>query len=575
MSDTALLSEVRANLPYRLALKAADQVFSGDHGSSTRTFRRSTSTAATAAEVRGRRHRTSTHQSEHHAGGRGGGGHSALDEAKNIVDESLKKTHRGGKGRNSRNRRSTSGDGDLTALRSKVEWLVDENEKLHEEVASLRQLVEKQTVESVLLLGDGNFSFAVAFARTHPRCSLRATVLEADEGDSQSTRPNCRPNSTENSIGSVMNFPHQGGKSNLRHSRRLLAGIFASVARILGPSACFELALTSVQTGLNLRSFTRTRLHDPPAHQKDSWQPAYLAAESGLLLRAARRFRPPDGYRPSGYLSRDQHFHAHTGVVLEFRAVRPPSSLREAVRLEADRSEAADPSRARFSTFAPVFRHDISVLFADNRRVDEWERRLLAIVDHLAAPLVRQVDEVRELRWRARASAAARSRSAAPAATKKDEKPAAATEKAEAKDEDFDLTRENDAEKERVKQERLKAYAEKKAKKPGPIAKSNIIYDVKPWGDEVDLKELEQKIRDEIQMDGLVWGAAKVLPIAYGINKLQASPPSFHSPIDSLLSVQIMCVVEDDKVSSDDLEEKITDMEDYVQSIDVVAFNKV
>ncbi|KAI6233400.1 Elongation factor 1 beta [Aphelenchoides fujianensis] len=141
MSDTALLSEVRANLPYRLALKAADQVFSGD---------RLLYTNVSAEHVHrghggggGRRHRTSTHQSEHHAGGRGGGGHSALDEAKNIVDESLKKTHRGGKGRNSRNRRSTSGDGDLTALRSKVEWLVDENEKLHEEVASLRELVEK------------------------------------------------------------------------------------------------------------------------------------------------------------------------------------------------------------------------------------------------------------------------------------------------------------------------------------------------------------------------------------------------------------------------------------------------
>ena len=34
----------------------------------------------------------------------------------------------------------------------------------------------------------------------------------------------------------------------------------------------------------------------------------------------------------------------------------------------------------------------------------------------------------------------------------------------------------------RVTEERLKAYAKKKAKKgPGPVAKSNVIYDVKPW----------------------------------------------------------------------------------------------
>ncbi|KAI1726121.1 EF-1 guanine nucleotide exchange domain-containing protein [Ditylenchus destructor] len=125
---------------------------------------------------------------------------------------------------------------------------------------------------------------------------------------------------------------------------------------------------------------------------------------------------------------------------------------------------------------------------------------------------------------------------------------------------DFDLfgsESEDDEEKERVKQERLKAYAEKKSKKPGPIAKSNIIYDVKPWDDTIDLKEIEKHVRS-IATDGLVWGASKILPIAYGLNKLQ-----------------ICCVIEDEKVSSDWLEEQITDNEDLVQSVDVVAFNKV
>lgn len=98
---------------------------------------------------------------------------------------------------------------------------------------------------------------------------------------------------------------------------------------------------------------------------------------------------------------------------------------------------------------------------------------------------------------------------------------------------------------------------QKKSKKPGPIAKSNIIYDVKPWDDTIDLKEIEKHVRS-IATDGLVWGASKILPIAYGLNKLQ-----------------ICCVIEDEKVSSDWLEEQITDNEDLVQSVDVVAFNKV
>uniref|UniRef100_A0A915K490 Elongation factor 1 beta central acidic region eukaryote domain-containing protein n=1 Tax=Romanomermis culicivorax TaxID=13658 RepID=A0A915K490_ROMCU len=75
-------------------------------------------------------------------------------------------------------------------------------------------------------------------------------------------------------------------------------------------------------------------------------------------------------------------------------------------------------------------------------------------------------------------------------------------------DEDFDLfaddDEEDDAEKERVKQERLKAYEEKKSKKPALIAKSSIILDIKPWDDECDLKEIEKQVR-AIQCDGLLW----------------------------------------------------------------------
>jgi len=128
-------------------------------------------------------------------------------------------------------------------------------------------------------------------------------------------------------------------------------------------------------------------------------------------------------------------------------------------------------------------------------------------------------------------------------------------------EDDFELfgddNEEDDADAERLKQERVKAYEDKKAKKPVLIAKSNIILDVKPWDDETDMAELEKCVRS-IEMDGLLWGSSKLVPLAYTIKKLQIS-----------------CVVEDDKVSVDDLEEKITAFEDYVQSIDIAAFNKI
>lgn len=127
-------------------------------------------------------------------------------------------------------------------------------------------------------------------------------------------------------------------------------------------------------------------------------------------------------------------------------------------------------------------------------------------------------------------------------------------------DDDVDLfgsDEEEDAEAARIREERLAAYAAKKSKKPALIAKSSVLLDVKPWDDETDMKEMEKHVRT-IEMDGLLWGASKLVPVGYGINKLQ-----------------IMCVIEDDKVSIDLLTEKIQDFEDFVQSVDIAAFNKI
>ncbi|XP_073536168.1 elongation factor 1-delta isoform X3 [Phyllobates terribilis] len=140
--------------------------------------------------------------------------------------------------------------------------------------------------------------------------------------------------------------------------------------------------------------------------------------------------------------------------------------------------------------------------------------------------------------------------------------PAAAPQpKAEEDDDDdidlFGSDEEEDAEAARIREERLQQYAEKKSKKPGLIAKSSILLDVKPWDDETDMAKLEECVRT-VQMDGLLWGSSKLVPVGYGIKKLQ-----------------IQCVVEDDKVGTDMLEEEITKFEDYVQSVDIAAFNKI
>lgn len=71
------------------------------------------------------------------------------------------------------------------------------------------------------------------------------------------------------------------------------------------------------------------------------------------------------------------------------------------------------------------------------------------------------------------------------------------------------------------------------------------------------MKELEAAVRS-IEKEGLVWGGAKLVPLGFGIKKLQ-----------------INLVVEDDKVSLDELQEQIAEFEDYVQSSDIAAMQKL
>ncbi|BGP26272.1 Translation elongation factor 1 beta [Rhodotorula toruloides] len=137
---------------------------------------------------------------------------------------------------------------------------------------------------------------------------------------------------------------------------------------------------------------------------------------------------------------------------------------------------------------------------------------------------------------------------------------AAAPAAAAADDEDdIDLfgsdDEEVDPEAEALKQKRLAEYAAKKANKPKTIAKSLVTLDVKPWDDETDMAALEAGVR-AIEKPGLVWGLSKLVPVGYGVRKLQMS-----------------LVVEDELVSLDELQEEIAELEDY--SSDVVAMQKL
>jgi len=139
--------------------------------------------------------------------------------------------------------------------------------------------------------------------------------------------------------------------------------------------------------------------------------------------------------------------------------------------------------------------------------------------------------------------------------------PAKAPATTEEDDDDIDLfgsdDEEEDAEAARVREERLAEYHKKKAGKVKPAAKSIVTMDIKPWDDETDMEALEKNAR-AIEKDGLVWGASTLVAVGFGIKKLQ-----------------INLVVEDEKVSLDELQQQIEEDEDHVQSTDIAAMQKL
>ncbi|KAH9571206.1 hypothetical protein CY35_02G082000 [Sphagnum magellanicum] len=154
------------------------------------------------------------------------------------------------------------------------------------------------------------------------------------------------------------------------------------------------------------------------------------------------------------------------------------------------------------------------------------------------------------------------SRDLAPAAAP-ETTPAAATAEAtpapEADDDDLDLFGEETEEEAAAAAEReaSKKAAGAKKKESG---KSSVLLDVKPWDDETDMKKLEECVRS-VSMPGLFWGASKLVQVVAGIKKLQ-----------------IMMTIVDDEVSVDNLIEDYLTSEpnnEYIQSCDIVAFNKI
>jgi translation elongation factor EF-1beta len=103
------------------------------------------------------------------------------------------------------------------------------------------------------------------------------------------------------------------------------------------------------------------------------------------------------------------------------------------------------------------------------------------------------------------------------------------------------------------------AAAAGKKKKKVAIAMSLVMLEVKPLDDTTNLDDLAQKLFTEITQDGLFWKTEyKKEPVAFGIFKLIVG-----------------FSLEDEKVSVDNIVERIEGIEDMVQSVEIAVFNKI
>ncbi|KAI5282558.1 ferredoxin-fold anticodon-binding domain-containing protein 1 isoform X1 [Manis pentadactyla] len=180
----------------------------------------------------------------------------------------------------------------------------------------------------LLLVGEGNFSFAAALSETlGPSTSVTATCLQgpADSARDPAARRNLqrlREQGIEVRFGVdctqladafelhdrefdriYFNFPHCGRKAGVAKNRELLAKFFQSCADVLAEEGEIHVTLCRGQGG--------TPADKPMREWHNSWQVVAMAARGGFILSDVHPFscEAVPGYKCTGYRSQAKSFH--------------------------------------------------------------------------------------------------------------------------------------------------------------------------------------------------------------------------------------------------------------------------
>lgn len=186
-----------------------------------------------------------------------------------------------------------------------------------------------------MIVGDGNFSFSLAYLQKNPNTFLVASSFESLDklNTDQFTADNikqlvdhsamvlyCVDATSLHSVTElnnlkfdniIFNFPHYGGKSNLKLNRQLLKDFFGSAVNFITTRGRILVSLCRGQGGT---------LADIPKRYDDTWKVVEMASYSGLILSSVSPFCVSDypGYVSTGLRSQLKSFITAGGLTHEF-----------------------------------------------------------------------------------------------------------------------------------------------------------------------------------------------------------------------------------------------------------------
>ena len=197
---------------------------------------------------------------------------------------------------------------------------------MHLQCTEMSSGSEQRFQQNCLIIGDGNFSFSVSFTNRTKNYAITATSLETKEnvlshdgaaenlkflqenGVAVHHRVDGTKLNTFQAISGLLfsliifNFPHTGGKSNIKENRELVKQFLSSSSQFLDSEGEIWLTLCRGQGGTPVDCLQRG--------YENSWKVVELAGEAGLVLSHVQPFCCQDWpqYRPTGYRGSDGHF---------------------------------------------------------------------------------------------------------------------------------------------------------------------------------------------------------------------------------------------------------------------------